>query len=119
MDPSPFTRKGAREEAAVRFILRLAPVLALSLPLLGAPAPQAQEQDDGVFIDEAKKDFLDKIKRTQQQGEWRALFELYQQAITKLQQKLVRPNATSNVYIGVVEFLNREFSKLTAEAPEY
>ncbi len=103
-------------EAPVRLFLRLTPLFFL-VPV-AAPVQQ-QDPEDGVFVDEIKKEFLDRIKKAQDLGDWRSLFDAYNIAIVKYQQKLVRPNPSQNIWIGVIEYLNREFSKLPPDALEY
>jgi len=99
----------------------LAALLALGLVALvpAAPAAARQQDDDGVYVDEIKKEFLEKIAKYAAAKDWKAVFDNYAVALTKYRSKLVRPDPAVPVWCSVVEHLNREFAKLPADAFQY
>jgi len=103
----------------VNAIQRLLPAAVLLLAAFHDPIPSAQE-DDPVFVDEEKKDFLDKVDRYRAAGEWKGLFDLHAQAgQPRKAHKLVRLPGSTTRYIGLVEYLNRRFADLPPEALRY
>ncbi|HEY3227422.1 MAG TPA: PQQ-binding-like beta-propeller repeat protein, partial [Planctomycetota bacterium] len=98
-------------------------LLAAAFLLFAATLPGAapfQQEDDPVFVDEEKKDFLDKIERFRASGEWKSLFDLHAQAgQARKAHKLVRIPGSATRFIGLVEYLNRRFADLPPEALRY
>jgi hypothetical protein len=98
--------------------LRLASVAILAFTLSGA-APRFQD-DDPVYVDEIKKDFLDKVDRSRASSDWKMLFDLQSQAANaKNVHKLVRLPGAEPRYVGLIEHLNRKYSDLPTEALLY
>src|SRR5258706_2315841 len=98
------------ETAAVPNRVRCVLALGLALAISSSP-PAAQEADDHAFVDEVKREFLEKIERNIAEADWKGLFETYDYAVAKYGQKLVRPDASKPTWIGLPEYLGRRFSQ--------
>ncbi|MBI2932573.1 MAG: PQQ-binding-like beta-propeller repeat protein [Planctomycetes bacterium] len=94
-------------------------VILAAAVLMLAGAPLAQQEDDGIFVDEVKKEFLEKVARYVEAKDWKGVFDCYAVALTKYRSKLVRPDPAASSWCSVVEHLNLEFGKLPADAFEY
>jgi outer membrane protein assembly factor BamB/tetratricopeptide (TPR) repeat protein len=105
--------------------LRLLLAAAAPWALWGAAAPEGplppQAQDETVYIDEVKKDFLDKIQRCEEAKEWKSLFEHYAYGLRKYAQKVVSLDASPKPrrYTSVSEFLTQRLSRLPKEAYDF
>ena len=83
-------------------------------------APPPIQEDDPVYVEEEKKDFLDKVDRYRAAGDWKGLFELQNRAAQpKNAHKLVRLPGLDPRYVGLIEYLNRKFADLPAEALDF
>ncbi|HZL72456.1 MAG TPA: PQQ-binding-like beta-propeller repeat protein, partial [Planctomycetota bacterium] len=106
-------------------MFRFVPAALLCLGLLTGAAhdpitPPAPQEDDPVYVDEIKKDFLDKVERCRNQADWKGLFDLQTQAaLPKNIHKLVRIPGNDPRYVGLIEHLNRKFADLPPEALAY
>ena len=99
--------------------LRLIPAAIACLAILPGAAPRSQE-DDPVYVEEEKKDFLDKVDRYRAGGDWKGLFDLQSRASQpKNAHKLVRLSGIVPRYVGLIEFLNRKFADLPPQALEF
>ncbi len=90
-------------------------VAGAAFPAVGAP-PQ---EDDSVFLDVEKKEFLDRFARFRAAGDWKALFDAYASALAKKSQKLVQPDPKTPSWTSLVDWLNREFAALPPDALAY
>ncbi len=86
----------------------------------GAAEPQ-QVPEEQVFLDEVKKDFLDKIQRCEEQKDWRSLFEHYAHGLRRYAQKVVAIDRGPNPerYTSVSEFLTLRLARLPKDAYEF
>lgn len=91
------------------------------LVLAGAAtaSPPPPQEDDGVYLDVEKKETLDRIARYRDAQEWKHLFDTYQNIVATKAQKLVQPDPSVPRWVGLVEWLNREFASLPPEALSY
>ena len=87
---------------------------------LAAPEPQ-QAQEETVFIDEVKKDYLEKITKCEEGKNWKELFDHYAHGLRRYKQKVIPIDKGPNPdrYTSVSEFLTRRLSRLPKEAYEY
>lgn len=88
--------------------------LCICLPL----SAQQDGQEEQIFTDDIRKDFLDKITKAEQAQDWKALFALYDQALRRYSQKLVPHPERPENRIGIVEYLMIRFSALPPKALE-
>jgi len=98
---------------------RMAPWLLL-LPLLAgqAPAaPQAQPQEEAIYLEKVDRDFLERVKKCEQARDWKGLFDHYSYSLKKHSQSVVQvsPDRWTSVH---EHFLNR-ISALPKEAFDY
>lgn len=91
--------------------------LVAAVALCGFGAVPVQQQDESVFIDEVKKDFVDKIKRCEEAKDWKGLFEHYTLGLRRYAQKVVPLGADR--WTSINEYLVYRFSQLPKEAYEY
>ncbi len=109
----------------IRTLLGGLAALALRGPAdAGPPAESPQQQEETIFIDEVKKDFLDKITKCEQEKQWKALFEHYTYGLKKYAQKVVAVSAPDartggERWTSVNEFLIQRLSRLPKAAYEY
>jgi outer membrane protein assembly factor BamB len=108
---------GSRETVVNAFV-RLVPAALLCLAA-SSHDPIVQE-DDPVYVDEIKKDFLDKFERNRAASDWKGVFDMLTQAAnSKNVHKLVRLPGVEARYVGLIEHLNRKFVELPPEALVY
>jgi tetratricopeptide (TPR) repeat protein/outer membrane protein assembly factor BamB len=90
------------------------------LGMLGA-APAQQQQEETVYIDEVKKEFIERFQRLEDQKDWKQLFETHARGIKKDGHRLVPVEKGPNPdrYTSVGEYLTQRLSKLPPEAWEY
>jgi len=101
----------------------LSAALALNGGSAGARVEGASQQatQEETYIDEVKKDFLDKIQRCEESKEWKALFEHYAYGLRKFAQKVVPVDSgpSPKRYTSVSEYLTQRLSRLPREAYDY
>jgi outer membrane protein assembly factor BamB/tetratricopeptide (TPR) repeat protein len=93
-------------------------ILACGILLGGIPGAAPPQEDDPVFVDESKKDYLDKLERYLKSKDWKALFDHHAQASLPRNAHKVVPLAP-NQYVGLAEYLKRRFADLPPEALQY
>lgn len=92
-------------------------------PVESAPQPRLP-QDESIYIDEVRSDFLERITQFEKAKDWRGLFEMYRLALDpRRKSKTVRVTRNHqgrkvNQWISVVDYLVERFSKLPTEAYE-
>ena len=75
---------------------RCIPAVLLLIPAAGPLLPgsalgaQQQTQDETIYLEEVKKDFLDRAKKCEDSRDWKGLFEHYQFAIRRYGQSGVQ-----------------------------
>jgi tetratricopeptide (TPR) repeat protein/outer membrane protein assembly factor BamB len=102
--------------------LRFALLSLMPLAVLGeSPRSPQQQQEESVFIDEVKKDFLEKIQKCEEAKDWKGLFEHYAHGIRRYSQKVIPLDKGPNPerYTSVSEFLTQRLARLPKEAYEY
>lgn len=93
---------------------------AVALLLLPAPAPaQQQPQDETIYLEEVKKDFLDRARKCEESRDWKGLFEHYQFAIRRYGQSVVQMPNTNDRWTSVREYFLGRIAGLPKDAFEY
>ena len=97
-------------------VKRTAPALILSLLVLSAATSSAQ-QDETVYIDEVRKDFLERIQTFEEAEDWRGLFEMYKHGLERYRHKQVKQvrnfkGRKVDQWTSVVYFLIERYSNL-------
>lgn len=90
----------------------------LSALLFCLPLSAQDTQEEQIFTDDIRKDFLDKITKSEQAKDWKSLFSLYDQALRRYNQKLVPHPERPENKISIVEYLMMRFAALPPEALE-
>jgi outer membrane protein assembly factor BamB/tetratricopeptide (TPR) repeat protein len=93
-------------------MMRLSPVLALLLAL--PPRGQNGVQEDRVYVEELKRDILDRFEQCVQDKDWRRLFEHYDATLQRHGNSVVP--VEENRWTSVREHLRVRFSQLPPEA---
>ncbi len=94
--------------------MRSARVLLAAAAGLLASGPAAPPQDDQVYVDEIKQDFLEKIRRCEENKDWKGLFDHYAHALKRYASRVVKLD--KDRWTGVGEYLLERFSKLPRAA---
>jgi outer membrane protein assembly factor BamB/tetratricopeptide (TPR) repeat protein len=97
-------------------VLLLIPAAA---PLLPGPAEGAQQQsqDETIYLEEVKKDFLDRARKCEDSRDWKGLFEHYQFAIRRYGQSVVQ--IAPDRWTSVREYFLGRIARLPKEAFDY
>jgi len=99
------------------------PVRSISAILLllsaGAPpqAAQQQNQDETIYVEEVKKDFLERARKCEDSRDWKGLFEHYQFAMRRYGQSVVQVGPDR--WTSVREYFLGRISKLPKEAFDF
>ena len=105
----------------MKFLLSALLALAAFSAFAEQPLGPQQAQEETVFIDEVKKDFIEKIQRCEENKDWKELFGHYAHGLRRYAQKVIPIDKGANPdrYTSVSEFLTTRLSRLPKEAYEY
>ncbi|RPH42001.1 MAG: hypothetical protein EHM91_09710, partial [Planctomycetota bacterium] len=87
----------------------------LLCPLSGAA--QQQSQDDAIYLEEVKKEFLERAKKCEESRDWKGLFEHHQFAIKRYGQSVVQ--IAPDRWTSVREYFLGRISRLPKEAFDF
>ncbi|MBI2901648.1 MAG: PQQ-binding-like beta-propeller repeat protein [Planctomycetes bacterium] len=88
---------------------------------VAAPTPDAPQdpQEEQIFTEEVDKNFVDKLLKARQAGDWRAFFARVDEALRRFSQKLIADPERPQTRISFVEYLLRCYSTLPPEALDH
>jgi len=95
----------------------------LLFPLPGGLVPgpvegaQQQSQDDAIYLEEVKKEFLERAKKCEESRDWKGLFEHHQFAIKRYGQSVVQ--VAPDRWTSVREYFLGRISRLPKEAFDF
>src|SRR5262245_31327158 len=92
----------------------IAAVLLLSPVWLDA---QQQPQDDTIYLEEVKKDFLERAKKCEESRDWKGLFEHYRFAVVRYGQSVVQVGPDR--WTSVREYFVGRIARLPKEAFDF
>lgn len=89
-----------------------------ALLALDAPAdPQAQPQEDAIYLEKVDRDFLERVKKCEQSRDWKGLFDHYLYSLKKHTQSVVQ--VSPDRWTSVHEHFLQRISGLPKEAFDY
>ncbi|MBV8880095.1 MAG: PQQ-binding-like beta-propeller repeat protein, partial [Planctomycetaceae bacterium] len=98
---------------------RTVPFLLL-LPLLAPPSPavpQAQPQEEAIYLEKVDRDFLERVKKCEQNRDWKGLFDHYTYSLKKHSQSVVQ--VSPDRWTSVHEHFLQRISVLPKEAFDF
>src|SRR4030095_2981287 len=88
----------------------------LLLTPLATPAQQ-QPQDDAIYLEEVKKDFLERARKCEESRDWKGLFEHYRFAVLRYGQSVVQ--VAPDRWPSVREYFVGRIARLPKEAFDF
>jgi hypothetical protein len=87
------------------------------LLLIPAAGAQQQSQDEAIYLEEVKKDFLERARKCEESRDWKGLFEHHQFALRRYGQSVVQ--VAPDRWTSVREYFLGRISKLPREAFDF
>src|SRR5688572_18000311 len=92
-------------------------IAVLFLSPLAVQGTQQQPQDDAIYLEEVKKDFLERARKCEESRDWKGLFEHYRFAVHRYAQSVVQ--VAPDRWTSVREYFVGRIAKLPKEAFDF